>query len=90
MVTISKDDNNKMIVIAYALVEAKYRVVSVVYGTSKQCVVHHPVTNINKNLYFTSIQLMMYIVFIIDNIHDLMNESKMLNFTYISDRRVYM
>jgi len=32
---------------------------------------------------------MMYIVFIIDHIHHLMNESKMLVFAYNSDRRVY-
>jgi hypothetical protein len=52
--------------------------------------VHSPVTIISKNLHFTFIQLMMYMVFIIDHIHHLMNESKMLTFAYISDRRVYL
>jgi len=33
---------------------------------------------------------MMHMVFIIDHIHHLMNESKMLNFAYNSDRRVYL
>jgi len=32
---------------------------------------------------------MMYMIFIIDHIHYLMNESKMLIFTYNSNRRVY-
>jgi len=31
----------------------------------------------------------MYIVFIIDNIHHQLNESKMHSFAYNSDRRVY-
>jgi len=31
----------------------------------------------------------MYVVFIVDHIHHLMNESKMLIFVYNSDRRVY-
>jgi hypothetical protein len=52
-------------------------------------VIHPPVTIISKNLHFTFIQLMMYIVFIIDYIQHLMNESKMLTFAYICDRRVY-
>jgi len=52
------------------------------------CHIHPPVTNICKKLYFTFIQLMMHIVFIIDHICHLMNESKMLPFTYISDQRV--
>jgi hypothetical protein len=33
--------------------------------------------------------LIMYVVIIIDHIHHLINESKMLIFTYNSDRRVY-
>jgi len=33
---------------------------------------------------------MMYIVFIIDHIHYLINEYKMLIFAYNSDRRVYV
>jgi len=33
---------------------------------------------------------MMYMIFIIDHIHYLMNESKMLTFAYNSDRRVYV
>jgi len=32
----------------------------------------------------------MYIVFIIDHINHLMNESKMLIFAYISDRMMYI
>ena len=31
----------------------------------------------------------MYIIFIIDHIHHLMNKSKMLIFAYNSDRRMY-
>jgi len=52
--------------------------------------IHHPITNISKNLHFVFVQLMMYIVFIIDHIRHLMNESKILTFAYISDRRVYV
>jgi len=52
--------------------------------------IHPPVTNISKYLHFAFIQLMMYIVFIIDYIRHLINESKMLTFAYISDRRVYV
>ena len=48
-----------------------------------------PVTIISQNLNFRFIQLMMYMVFIIDHIHHLMNESKMLIFAYNRDRRVY-
>jgi len=33
---------------------------------------------------------MMYVVIIIDHIHHLMNEPKMLFFAYNSDRRVYI
>jgi hypothetical protein len=33
---------------------------------------------------------MMYVVFIIDYIHHLMNEPRMLIFAYNSDRRVYL
>jgi len=33
---------------------------------------------------------MMYRVFIIDHIHYLLNESKLLTFAYISDRKVYL
>jgi hypothetical protein len=51
--------------------------------------VHLPVTIISKILHFRYIQLMMYIVFIIDHIHHLMNECKMQSFAYNSDRRVY-
>jgi uncharacterized membrane protein YkgB len=51
--------------------------------------VHPPVTIISKILHFRFIQLMMYIVFIIDHIHHLMNESKIQSFAYNSDRRVY-
>jgi len=51
---------------------------------------HHPVTIISKNLHFRFIQLMMYIVFIIDQIHHLMNESKILIFAYNSDQKVYL
>jgi len=52
--------------------------------------IHPMVTIISKNPHFTFIQLMMYIVFIINYIHHLMNESKMLIFVYNSDRKVYM
>jgi len=52
--------------------------------------IHPPVTIIHKNLLFRFIQLMMYMVFIIDHIHHLMNESKLLIFAYNSDRRVYL
>jgi len=45
---------------------------------------------ISKNLYFIFIQLMMYMVFIIDHIHHLINESKILIFAYNSVRRVYI
>jgi len=31
----------------------------------------------------------MYVVFIMDHIHHLMNESKMMIFAYISEQRVY-
>jgi len=33
---------------------------------------------------------MMYMIFIIDHIHHLMNESKIIIFAYNSDWRVYM
>jgi len=33
---------------------------------------------------------MMYVVFNIDHIHHSLNEPKMLNFAYNSDRRVYI
>jgi len=56
---------------------------------AKRLVIHSSVTNISKNLHFVFVRLMMYIVFIIDHIHHLMNESKILTFAYISDRRVY-
>ena len=51
--------------------------------------VHPPVTIISKNLYFAFSQVMICIVFIIDHIRHLINESKMLTFAYNSDRRVY-
>jgi len=41
-----------------------------------------------QKFHFTFIKLMMYMVFIIDHIQHLMNESKMLTFAYISDRMV--
>jgi len=41
-----------------------------------------PVTIISKKLYFEFIQLIIYVVFIIDHIHHLMNESKILIFVY--------
>jgi len=47
------------------------------------------VTIIDKNLYFRFIQLIMYIIFIIDHIHHLINESKILIFNYNSGRRMY-
>jgi hypothetical protein len=50
---------------------------------------HTPVTITSKTLYFRFIRLMMYIIFIIDHIHHLMNESKIQSFVYNSDRRVY-
>jgi len=50
--------------------------------------VHYPVTIISKILHFRFIQLMMYIIFIIDLIHHLMNEYKMQIFAYNNDRRV--
>jgi len=31
----------------------------------------------------------MYVVFIVDNIHHLLNECKIWNFAYICDRRMY-
>jgi hypothetical protein len=49
---------------------------------------HHPGTIRNKNLHVIFIQLMMYMVFVIDHIHHLMNESKMLIFAYNSNRKV--
>jgi len=52
--------------------------------------IHPPVTIISKNLHFRFIQLMMYMVFIINHAHHLMNESNMLIFAYNSDGRVYM
>jgi len=48
-----------------------------------------PVTIISKNLHLKFIQLMMYMIFIIDHIHHLMNESKILIFAYNNDRMVY-
>jgi len=52
---------------------------------------HPPVTIISKNLYFRFIQLMMYMIFIIDHIHHSTNESnKMLIFAYNNDWRVYL
>jgi hypothetical protein len=51
----------------------------------------HPlVTIISKTFHFRFIQLMMYIVFIIDHIYHLMNESKMYSFAYNSDRMMYL
>jgi len=47
------------------------------------------VINISKNLHFRFIQLMMYIVFIIDHIRHLINKFKILTFAYISDRKLY-
>jgi len=44
---------------------------------------------INKNPHFRIIQLMMYMIFIIDYKYHLMNEPKMLVFVYNSDRRMY-
>jgi hypothetical protein len=44
------------------------------------------VTGISKNLHFRFIELMMYMVFIIDHIHHLINEFKILIFAYNSDR----
>ena len=38
--------------------------------------IHSPGTIISTNVYFRFIQLIMYVVFIIDDIHHLMNESK--------------
>jgi len=52
--------------------------------------VHPPVTVISKTLYFRFIHLMMYMVFIIDHIHHLINESKIQSFAYNSDWRVYV
>ena len=52
--------------------------------------IHPPVTIISKSLYFKFIQLMMYMVFIIDHVQHLMNEPKMLIFAYINDRKVYL
>jgi len=50
---------------------------------------HTPlVTIINKNLNFKFIQLMMYMIFIIYHVHDLINESKMLIFAYNNDQMV--
>jgi len=46
--------------------------------------IHPPVTIISKNLHFKFIQLIMYMVFIIEHIHHLMNEFKMLTFAYNS------
>jgi len=46
----------------------------------------HPLISfISKNLYFTYIQLIMYIIIIMKYIHHLMNESKLLIFIYNSD-----
>jgi len=42
--------------------------------------IHPPIIIISKKLHFSSIQLMMYMIFIIDYIHHLMNESKILIF----------
>jgi len=49
-----------------------------------------PITIINKTLHFTFIQLMMYVIIILDHIHHSINKSKMLIFVYNSDKRVYM
>jgi len=43
-----------------------------------------PVTIINKNLYFRFTQLMMYMIFIIDHIHHLINKSKILIFIIVT------
>jgi len=51
--------------------------------------IHPPVIITNKNLHFRFIQLIMYMVLIIDHIYHLMNESKMF-FSYNNDRRVYV
>lgn len=45
---------------------------------------------ISKNLYFRFIQLIIYIVFIIDHIYNLVNECKMLIFIYNSDQNIYI
>jgi len=50
--------------------------------------IHPLVTIISKTFHFRFIQLRMYMVFIIDYIHHLINESKMQSFAYNSDRRV--
>jgi len=42
--------------------------------------------NYKQKLHFGFIQLMIYVVFIIDHIHHLMNEFKMLIFAYNSDQ----
>jgi len=42
---------------------------------------------ISKILHFRFIQLTMYMVFIIDHIYHLMNESKIQTFAYNSDQR---
>jgi hypothetical protein len=51
---------------------------------------HPKVTNISKTLHFRFIQLITYMIFIIDHIHHLMNESKILIFAYNSDQMVYI
>ena len=48
-------------------------------------IIHHPVVIISKNLHFRFIQLMIYMVFIIDHIYHLINEFKMLIFAYNND-----
>jgi len=52
--------------------------------------IHSLVTIISKTLYFRFIQLMMHMIFIIDHIYHLMNESKMQSFAYNSDQRIYI
>lgn len=54
------------------------------------CFLQPPVIVIRKkNQHFILIQLMIYIIFIIENIHDIMNEFKMFFFLYNSDCRVH-
>jgi len=54
-----------------------------------QTYVHSSIIIINKNLYFTFISLTMYMIFIIDHIHLLINKFKMLIFVYNNKPRVY-
>ena len=52
--------------------------------------IHPPITVINKNLYLRFSQLIMYVIFIIDHIHHLINKFKMLIFTFNNGWRVYI